>query len=668
MQEGHEMTDVTGWFRHVPRWARTYGAAIGLIAAAVGAQIAVHDWIGNQIPFVFMTPSVLLAAVLLGRGPALLVVAAGAMNAILLYPPVGSWRVLATGNVLAVAIYAIFATAIAFYGGRLRFVTAQADQKLQATQADLRQQVDDLRRLHTLGETLVAAGADLEASMRAVLKQSLEFTAGECGFVAIRRPDGECLHALVHEGGENHLPPSLAAIAVDGGADTATILAALSSACRQAGFAGVHGAPLLNAAGRTMGLIVVKYLQPHELSQREIRLIETCASMGAAMLERSLARDVVIDQERRFTVALDSAVVPFNIVNPVLDADGRPVDMRFVYINPAGARLMNRPVAELIGRTFGEVLPSFWERPGLLERYATVLATREAMRFEIPSSANNPGSWFNVIISPVNGSLAIWFEDITQRKRQEREQAEADLRKDEFLATLAHELRNPLAPIRQGVRIARSASATEAQIRWSHEVIERQVKHMALLLDDLLDVSRISRGTLLLRRSNVELAGVMDAALEVARPHIEASNHHLDVHMPPSKVIVDLDPLRIAQVVGNLLSNAAKYTDPSGNITLAAGIRGDELVVHVADTGIGMTEEQMHQLFEMFAQAPAAIGRSQGGLGIGLALARNLVRLHGGDIEVHSAGIGHGSEFVVRLPGCVADVHDAAAVGETASS
>jgi signal transduction histidine kinase len=386
------------------------------------------------------------------------------------------------------------------------------------------------------------------------------------------------------------------------------------------------------------------------------------------MLERSMARDVVVDQERRFTVALDSAVVPFNIVNPVFDADGRLIDMRFVYINPAGARLMNRPVPELIGRTFAEVLPSFWERQGLLERYATVLATHQAMQFEIPSSANNPGSWFNVIISPVNGSLAIWFEDITQRKQQEKEQAEADRRKDEFLATLAHELRNPLAPIRQGVRVARSESATEAQIRWSHEVIERQVKHMALLLDDLLDVSRISRGTLLLRKANVDLAGVMDAALEVARPHIEASSHHLQVQLPPAKVIVDLDPLRIAQVVGNLLSNAAKYTDAGGHIRLMTAVRGDELVVQVADTGIGMTTEQMRQLFEMFAQAPAAVGRSQGGLGIGLALARNLVRLHGGDIEVQSAGIGYGSEFVVRLPGCIVNVQDSAAVGEPASS
>jgi signal transduction histidine kinase len=163
----------------------------------------------------------------------------------------------------------------------------------------------------------------------------------------------------------------------------------------------------------------------------------------------------------------------------------------------------------------------------------------------------------------------------------------------------------------------------------------------------------------------VELAGVLAAALEVARPHIDAKHHHVDLRMPEAPVTVDIDPMRIAQVIGNLLTNAAKYTDPGGRITVGAAIMGDELVIRITDTGIGLTAEQMLQLFEMFAQAPAAIGRSQGGLGIGLALARRLVKLHGGDIEVQSAGVGCGSEFTVRLPGCVTGIHDSTVVGET---
>jgi len=219
---------------------------------------------------------------------------------------------------------------------------------------------------------------------------------------------------------------------------------------------------------------------------------------------------------------------------------------------------------------------------------------------------------------------------------------DADRRKDEFLATLAHELRNPLAPIRQATFISKALGATDAQKRWSNDVVERQIQHMSLLLDDLLDISRVTRGTLVLRIQPTELASMIDAAVETARPAIDGKRHELGIELPDEPVQFSADPLRMAQILSNLLTNAAKYTDPEGYIRLSARCEGDEVTIRVSDTGIGISSEALPRLFEMFSQIPCARDRSEGGLGIGLALTKGLVELHGGKIEAHSAGLGAG--------------------------
>jgi len=226
----------------------------------------------------------------------------------------------------------------------------------------------------------------------------------------------------------------------------------------------------------------------------------------------------------------------------------------------------------------------------------------------------------------------------------------ADQRKDEFLATLAHELRNPLAPIRAAASIAKSPYVTEAQLRWSHDVIERQVQHMALLLDDLLDVSRITQGKLEVRRETVELVAIIDTAVETARPLIDMRGHRLTVALPEQAVHLNADALRLAQVFANILTNAAKYTEPNGRIDLTASVDGSTVLVKVRDSGIGIAPEMLPRVFDMFSQATTALDRAEGGLGIGLALVKGLVDLHGGSIEVRSDGLGRGSEFIVSLP------------------
>jgi PAS domain S-box-containing protein len=240
--------------------------------------------------------------------------------------------------------------------------------------------------------------------------------------------------------------------------------------------------------------------------------------------------------------------------------------------------------------------------------------------------------------------------EIASREKAEAALRETDQRKDEFLATLAHELRNPLAPIRQATMISMSPGASEEQKRWSHEVITRQVQHMSVLLDDLLDISRITRGTLELRTEMTDLATIVDAAVETSRPIIDSKHHTLRLDLPAEPLRLAADPLRMAQVLSNLLTNAAKYTDPRGTIQLRATADDKTVEISVTDSGIGLPRDALSAVFTMFSQVRSTQDRSEGGLGIGLALARGVVELHGGTIEALSAGPGQGSQFIVRIP------------------
>ncbi len=227
---------------------------------------------------------------------------------------------------------------------------------------------------------------------------------------------------------------------------------------------------------------------------------------------------------------------------------------------------------------------------------------------------------------------------------------ETDRRKDEFLATLAHELRTPLAPIRNSVHILRMAGGDRGVAERVYEMMERQVNHMVRLVDDLMEVSRITRGKIDLRKELVELAGVVHSAVETSKPLIEAARHQLAVTLPDEPLILDADPVRLAQVLANLLNNAAKYTPEGGRIWLTARRTGSNVEVSVRDSGTGIPAEVLPKVFDLFMQVERTYSRAQGGLGIGLTLVRSLVSLHGGSVEARSAGPGRGSEFLVRLP------------------
>ena len=258
---------------------------------------------------------------------------------------------------------------------------------------------------------------------------------------------------------------------------------------------------------------------------------------------------------------------------------------------------------------------------------------------------------------------------LVERKRAAEELArqasklrEADHRKDEFLATLAHELRNPLAPVRTGLEVLKRAPSSPAASR-AREMMGRQVRHMVRLIDDLLDISRITLGKVTLKRERLALRTVIEAAIETSRPSIDAGHHTLQVSIPAEPIWVDADSTRLAQVLDNLLNNAAKYTPVGGDIDVTAGLEGDTAFVRVKDNGIGIAPESISEAFELFSQLNRRQERHQGGLGIGLALVKKLMDMHGGSITAESEGTGRGSVFTIRLPALSAAANAAAAVG-----
>jgi signal transduction histidine kinase len=241
-------------------------------------------------------------------------------------------------------------------------------------------------------------------------------------------------------------------------------------------------------------------------------------------------------------------------------------------------------------------------------------------------------------------------QEIAVRKRAEDALREADHNKDEFLATLAHELRNPLAPIRNALEIMRLSRGRAEAIEEAQAMMDRQVRLMVRLIDDLLDVSRITRNKLSLTLEKLELTEIIETALEISRPLIEKAGLALDVEMPDTAIWVEGDRVRLSQVFSNLLNNSAKYTEPGGRVGLIAKREGREAVVRVTDTGVGIPAEMLPKVFEMFTQVDRSLNRAQGGLGIGLGLVARLVEMHGGHVEAFSEGTGRGAEFVVRLP------------------
>ncbi|MBV8307608.1 MAG: response regulator, partial [Gammaproteobacteria bacterium] len=383
------------------------------------------------------------------------------------------------------------------------------------------------------------------------------------------------------------------------------------------------------------------------MQRRTEALEESNAALQHAAVERQAAEQALRDSERLYR------------------AIGETINYGVWVCSAAGRNsYASESFLSLVGLTLAEYCDPDWmqilhpeDRAGVLAAWRECVRTGNNYyhehRIRAADGTYRPILAHGLPIRNDEGAVERWAGihlDVSRLKQTEQALREADRRKDEFLATLAHELRNPLAPIRNAVFILNSRNATSAHAQRARELIERQVRHMSLLLDDLLDVARVTHGQFSLKREPVALKAIFDNAVETARPLLEAKKHDFSVRLPPSAVILDVDPLRLAQAIANLITNAAKYTDPGGHIQLQAELGDSDLSISVTDDGIGLAPDSIRRLFQIFSQVDSSLERSQGGLGIGLALVKGLVELHGGEVAAYSGGIGHGSRFVVRLP------------------
>ena len=367
------------------------------------------------------------------------------------------------------------------------------------------------------------------------------------------------------------------------------------------------------------------------------------------------AEERVLASEERYRTLFDSMDEGFCVIEMLGDPGETPADYRFLEVNPAFER--HTGLRGSVGRTIRDLAPEIeghW-----FEIYGDVSKTGDPVRFEFESRALE-GRWFDAYAfrlgDPGGRKVAVFFKDISDRKRSEVDRVrlveqlrEADRRKDEFLAMLAHELRNPLAAISNAMGVTSRDQLPENH-EWAREVITRQMRHLTRLIDDLMDVSRISRGKIELRKDVLDATAILDSAAITVGALLAERKHTLDVAIDRGNLWVEVDPTRLEQVTVNLLNNAAKYSENGGQIRLEACRDGAEVVITVRDRGIGIAPENLPAMFELFAQGDRSLARSEGGLGIGLTVVKKLIEMHGGTIEARSAGPGMGSEFAIRLP------------------
>lgn len=426
--------------------------------------------------------------------------------------------------------------------------------------------------------------------------------------------------------------------------------------CRIAGYASVALVPLY-LGGERLGLVQFNDRRKGMFTPEAVAMWERLASHLAVALSRCLAAEALVRSETRYRILFENLLDGFAHCRMLYDGQGQPCDFVHLDVNEAFKTLTG--LGDVVGKRATELVPDFRSAvPELFDTLARVASTGRPERIQVYFSPLT--LWLNVsAYSPEPGHFIALVDDITVRKSVEVEREkllealrDVDEKKNQFLAALSHELRNPLAPIKNSLHILERAAPGGDQAKRAKDVIDRQVEQLARLVSDLLDVTRINRGKVRLERRRLELNDLARRTIEDYRSLFDRSGVTLRLEPASSQVCVEADWNRMAQVIGNLLQNAAKFTPRGGTVTVVVAMDPAEAraVIRVSDTGIGMNADVLARLFQPFMQAEATLDRSKGGLGLGLVLIKGLVEQQGGSVEAHSEGLGQGSRFTVRLP------------------
>jgi PAS domain S-box-containing protein len=389
--------------------------------------------------------------------------------------------------------------------------------------------------------------------------------------------------------------------------------------------------------------------KPHQWGSEEIEFGKDMAQRTWSAIEAAVAQAQLRTERDRSQAVFDTMTEGFVLIDR---------HWTVLYMNDEGLRLSGRSGSETIGHHHWEVWSELvGSDPERLYRQVMMTRQPETMEFQFTYPDGNT-AWLELRAYPVmDTGMAVLIRDVTDRREAEEKLHDADQRKDEFLAMLAHELRNPLAPIGAAAELLQLVKLDEGRVKQTSKVIARQVSHMTGLIDDLLDVSRVTRGLIELEKVALDMQQVVHEAVEQVSPLIRARSHELTIRQSPHSAIVCADKKRLVQVVSNILNNAAKYTPEGGHLTLCTEAQDSQVLIQVIDDGIGMTPETAKHAFDLFAQAERTSDRSSGGLGLGLALVKSMVELHGGTVTCKSKGLGQGSTFSVWLPLLLEKIH-----------
>jgi PAS domain S-box-containing protein len=644
-----------------------YGSAVGSVIAATGVRALLDPALDNHHPFAPYIVAVIFTAWYGGFGPSLVVLAlGGVVGSYLFVPPRGSFAIVGFEHQIGLAIYLGVGLACAAFSEALQ----AARRRAEAGAAEASHHREWLRVLLAgVGDAVLAADPPGYVTF---LNPAAESLLGWTLDEAVGRELADLLDLRDEETGTPVDGPAARLLRGDSvaGPEGPTRLVTRDGSAR---LVEQIATPLRDGRRRPLGVVLV--LRDVTEKRRAERAARFLADAGAVLAAVGDYEDT-LQKVARLAVPFFADWCAVDMAEPdgslrrlaVAHPDPRQVELvhelnrryppgpdvaggpRYVF-RTGQPDLMPDVTDAMLARAAKDAEHLRLLRALGLRSYLSVPLTASGktlgvLTFGTAESGRRYGEADLALAQELAHRAAVALENA----HLYRELREADRRKDEFLATLAHELRNPLATVRNALYVLQLPGADAASAARAREMMGRQVEQLVRLVDDLLDVSRVMHGRVALRRERVDLATVLTRAVETARSAIDAAGHELTVALPAEPVWVDADVVRLTQVVGNLLHNAAKYTERGGRIALGAGREGDEAVIRVRDTGIGIRPDMLSRIFDLFVQTDRAADRSQGGLGIGLTLVRRLVEMHGGSVRAHSDGPGTGSEFVVRLP------------------